>query len=32
MQIYCDPPYLIDQKLYGRRGRDFDHEETFVDS
>ncbi|WP_265026466.1 DNA adenine methylase [Wolbachia endosymbiont (group A) of Bibio marci] len=24
--LYCDPPYLIDQKLYGRRGTDFDHE------
>lgn len=30
--LYCDPPYLIDQKLYGKRGRDFDHEETFIDS
>ncbi|WP_406831686.1 DNA adenine methylase [Wolbachia endosymbiont (group A) of Anomoia purmunda] len=30
--LYCDPPYLIDQKLYGKRGKDFDHEETFVDS
>lgn len=24
--LYCDPPYLIDQKLYGKRGTDFDHE------
>lgn len=26
--LYCDPPYLIDQKLYGKRGdqhTDFDH-------